>query len=109
METSNLDSPEIAALRQRIGKILGDGLLTQTEPFPKADEERYSLMAQLRALPADDLQAKLVLGGLSAERFGPAEMNCQECMYYLARRKWCDLPELAVPVEPDWWCRLWRL
>jgi hypothetical protein len=36
-------------------------------------------------------------------------MRCQECMYYLVHRKWCDLPELFVPVEPDWYCRLWRI
>lgn len=23
--------------------------------------------------------------------------------------KWCDLPELAVPVEPDWYCKPWRI
>jgi hypothetical protein len=23
--------------------------------------------------------------------------------------RWCDLPELAVKVEPDWWCRPWRI
>lgn len=31
------------------------------------------------------------------------------CMYFLVHRKWCDLPELSVPVEPEWWCRLWRI
>jgi hypothetical protein len=40
---------------------------------------------------------------------GPDLMRCQECMYYLVHRKWCDLPELALPVEPDWCCRLWRI
>jgi len=34
---------------------------------------------------------------------GPDQMRCQECMYYLVHRKWCDLPELAVPVEADWY------
>jgi hypothetical protein len=31
-----------------------------------------------------------------------------ECMYFVVHRKWCELPELAWPVEPEWWCRLWR-
>ncbi len=35
--------------------------------------------------------------------YGPDQMRCQECMYYLVHRKWCDLPELAVPVEADWY------
>jgi hypothetical protein len=30
-------------------------------------------------------------------------------MYFLVHRKWCDLPELSVPVEAEWWCRLWRI
>jgi hypothetical protein len=30
-------------------------------------------------------------------------------MYYMVHSKCCDLPELALPVEPDWWCRLWRI
>lgn len=30
-------------------------------------------------------------------------------MYYQVHRKWCNLPELAVPVKPDWWCRLRRI
>jgi hypothetical protein len=30
-------------------------------------------------------------------------------MYYLIRRRHCALPELDLPVEPDWSCRLWRI
>ena len=30
-------------------------------------------------------------------------------VYYHPHRKWCDLPELPIPVEPHWWCRLWKL
>ena len=97
------------ALRARIGKMLGNGLKTQTEPFPETDREFASLLAGLRELPADDLEAKLVLSGFADHPYGPDQMRCQECMYYLVHRKWCDLPELAVPVEPDWWCRLWRI
>ena len=97
------------ALRDQIGKIMADGLQTQTEPFPETDREFGVLLNQLRDLPADDLQAKLVLSGFVDKPYGPDNMRCQECMYYLVHRKWCDLPELAVPVEPEWWCRLWRI
>jgi hypothetical protein len=95
-------------LREKIGRILGDGLQTQTEPFPETDKEFARLLTQLRELPANDLTAKLVISGFTDKPYGPDQMRCQECMYYLVHRKWCDLPELAVPVEPDWWCRLWR-
>ena len=97
------------ALRARIAKILADGLQTQTEPFPETDREFASLLVQLRDLDPHDLEAKLVVGGFTDKPYGPDQMRCQECMYYLVHRKWCDLPELAVPVEPNWWCRLWRI
>jgi hypothetical protein len=96
-------------LRNYIAKMMADGLQTQTEPFPETDREFGQLLAELRELPEQDLQAKLVLSGFVDKPYGPDQMRCQECMYYLVHRKWCDLPELAVPVEPDWWCRLWRI
>ncbi|MBL8473953.1 MAG: hypothetical protein KF778_06450 [Rhodocyclaceae bacterium] len=97
------------ALRARIAEMLAQGLVTQTEPFPETDREFGSLLTELRHQDPDDLQAKLVLSGFTDKPYGPDQMRCQECMYYLVHRKWCDLPELAVPVEPNWWCRLWRI
>lgn len=96
-------------LRQQIAQILREGLETQTEPFPETDREFGRLLTQLRALPPDDLKARLVISGFTDKPYGPDQMRCQECMYYLVHRKWCDLPELALPVEADWWCRLWRI
>ncbi len=96
-------------LRDRIGQMLGAGLQTQTEPFPETDREFSRLLDALAALPKGDLEAMLVLSGFTDKPYGEDQMRCQECMYYLVHRKWCDLPELAVPVEPNWWCRLWRI
>ena len=96
-------------LRNRIEHLLGNGLRTETEPFPETEKEFTQLLAELRALPPEDLQTKLVKSGFTLQPFGPDRMRCQECMYYLVHRKWCDLPELSVPVEADWWCRLWRI
>jgi hypothetical protein len=96
-------------LRHKIGAMLAAGLRTQTEPFPETDKEFMQLLIQLRELPPGDLKGKLVLSGFTDRPHGPDRMRCQECMYYLVHRKWCDLPELAVPVEADWWCRLWRI
>jgi len=96
-------------LRRKIEQMLGNGLQTQTEPFPETEKEFGQLLTQLRELPANDLKAKLTISGFTDKPYGPDRMRCQECMYYLVHRKWCDLPELAVPVEPDWWCRLWRI
>jgi hypothetical protein len=97
------------ALRALIGKMLAGGLKTQTEPFPQTDREFGALLVALRDLPPDNLEAKLVISGFADHPYGPDQMRCQECMYYLVHRKWCDLPELAVPVEADWYCRLWRI
>ena len=96
-------------VRQQIEKMLKGGLKTQLEPFPENDAAFNKILVQLRALPPDDLKGKLVIGGFADKPYGPDQMRCQECMYYLVHRKWCDLPELPVPVEPDWYCRLWRI
>ena len=100
---------EEAELRAKIGQILADGLETQLEPFPETHKEFGELLYELRDLPPDDLEGKLVLAGFADKPYGTDQMRCLECMYYLVHRKWCDLPELAVPVEPEWYCRLWRI
>jgi hypothetical protein len=104
-----MHNAEEATLRAKIGKILADGLETQTEPFPETHVEFGKLLDEVRELPPDDLEGKLVLSGFTDKPYGPDQMRCLECMYYLVHRKWCDLPELNVPVEPDWYCRLWRI
>jgi hypothetical protein len=97
------------ALLQRIERLLAEGLETQTEPFPETDREFGKILDELRALDPADLEGKLKISGFVDQPYGEDRQRCQECMYYLVHRKWCDLPELAVPVEPDWWCRLWRI
>jgi hypothetical protein len=97
------------ALRALIAKMLAGGLKTKTEPLPETDSEFGAILEELRDLPPNDLEGKLVLSGFANQPYGPDQMRCQECMYYLVHRKWCDLPELAVPVEADWYCRLWRI
>jgi hypothetical protein len=94
-------------LRGQILKMLNDGLVTQTEPFPENDRQFEAILKQLRQLGPDDLEKRLVISGFTPFPIG--DQRCQECSYYLVHRKWCDIPELAVPVEADWWCRLWRI
>lgn len=92
-----------------ISDMLAGGLETKTEPFPETDKEFAGILGELRKLDRDDLKSKLVVGGFVNHPYGPDNQRCMECMYYLVHRNWCDLPELEVPVEPDWWCRLWRI
>ncbi len=96
-------------LLKTIANLLANGLETKTEPFPETDKQFADVLTELRQLDQNDIKGKLVVGGFVNHPYGPDQYRCMECMYYLVHRKWCDLPELAVPVEPDWWCRLWRI
>ena len=96
-------------LLKKTGELLENGLKTETEPFPETEKEFAAILKQLRELDPEDLEGKLMVGGFVDHPYGPEEQRCLECMYYLVHRKWCDLPELSVPVEPHWWCRLWRI
>lgn len=100
---------DAAKVLAEITQMLDAGLKTQTEPFPDSATEFAKILDELRALDPDDLKGRLVIGGFVNHPYGPMEARCQECIYYLVHRKWCDLPELAVPVEPEWWCRLWKI
>lgn len=100
-------SPE--TLLRMIEDQFADGLKTTVEPFPETDREFARLLDELRGLDADQLREKLVVSGWLLEPYGPDRMRCQECMYFLVNRGWCDLPELNLPAKPDWWCRLWRI
>lgn len=104
-----MSDSEGAELRERIADLLATGLETKVEPFPPTEREFGRIAGELRALDPDDLEGKLVVGGFLDHPYGPENWRCADCIYYLANRKWCDLPELAVPVEPDWYCRLWRM
>jgi hypothetical protein len=58
-----------------------------------------------------DIKQRVVMAGLIRK---PVEDDgitkaCDNCIYFLARREWCDLPELNIPVDPDWFCDLWRV
>jgi hypothetical protein len=96
-------------LLRMIEDMFADGLVTEVEPFPETDKEFSKLLDVLRPLDANALREKLVISGWLLEPFGPDQMRCQECMYFLVHKRWCDLPELNLPAKADWWCRLWRI
>lgn len=106
-----LDRLGLNLLRLRIGVLLSGDMRTEMYPFPQTHIEFQEIIDRLMALPAEDLKARLDVGGFAPH---PVEVDgihqrCLECIYYLPHRRWCDLPELPVPVEPDWWCRLWKI
>jgi len=96
-------------LIRMIEDMFGEGLTTEVEPFPETDREFGALLDELRPLSADQLREKLVISGWLLQPYGEDQMRCQECMYYLVHKRWCDLPELDLPAKPEWWCRLWRI
>jgi hypothetical protein len=100
---------EHAETLRTMAEMLEWELETQVEPFPETEKEFAGIIAELRLLDATDLKGRLVIGGFLNRPYGPDKLRCMECINFLVNRKWCDLPELALPVEPDWYCRLWRI
>jgi hypothetical protein len=96
--------------REEIRALLASDLVT--EVFPRADthEEVQSIIARLHRAEGD-LKARLVIGGftLTPVTHGDLEQACETCMYYKVHRRYCELPEFELPVEPEWSCRLWRI
>lgn len=99
-----------AMLREEIRSLLASGL--ETEVFPRADthDEVQNIIARLRASDGC-ITSRLVIGGFTDHTIehGGLEQPCETCMYYLVHRRYCELPELDCPVEPEWSCRLWRI
>lgn len=99
------------ALRAEIGRRLSGGLKTQSHPRAETSEMVNEIVARLKTEADDDLDAKLVIAGFTDHTITAdgLEQPCETCMYYLIHRKFCNLPELLLPVEPEWSCRLWRI
>ena len=100
-----------AQLRTLIAALLADGLETEVWPRAETSEMVHEIVGRLGALDAADLTQKLIVAGFTDHTIeaDDIEQPCETCMYYLVHRKYCDLPELQLPVEPDWSCRLWRI
>lgn len=98
-----------AGLRKKISGLLASGLKTQTEPVPEDTLQVQKLVLELQHLADDDVEGKLVVSGMINHPHGEDGLRCKECMYYLIHRRWCELPELDIPVGANWWCRLWRI
>jgi hypothetical protein len=102
------DSERDALLKQ-MAEMMASGLQTAVEPFPETEREFGAIIDELRALAPDDVTGKLVVAGFLDRPWGPEKLRCQECISYLVNRKWCDIPEVSLPAEPDWYCKLWRI
>jgi hypothetical protein len=100
-----------AALRKQLGAMMASGLQTEWENRAYTSEEVNAVVAKLQDLAPDDYEQKLVIAGFTDYPYEIEDMqqDCKTCMYYLVHRQYCELPELALPVEPQWSCILWRI
>ncbi len=89
--------------------MLADGLETMVEPVPEDNYQFALIIHDLEQLEADDVEQKLVISGYIDHPRPEDGQRCLECIYYKPRRRWCELPELDLPAEAEWWCRLWRM
>lgn len=105
-----MDDQALDAIREDIVARLSGGL--RTEVFPRADDHAQvqAIIARLRASDGS-LEARLVIGGFTLDPVdhGGMEQACETCMYYRIHDRYCVLPELDLPVEAAWSCRLWRI
>ncbi len=103
-------------VRHQIGLILESGIITDTS-LPENDRAWQAVVNELEAVGQQELLPLLEIGGFANQTLGDQGsmedgdmvLRCQECIYYLPKRKWCDLPALPLPVEAHWYCRLWKL
>jgi hypothetical protein len=98
-------------LRKDIAELLSQGLKTEVWPRAETTAMVDETVLQLRMLADGDLTKKLIIAGFTNYTIEAEDIEqpCETCMYYLVHRKFCDLPELMVPVEPEWSCKLWRI
>jgi len=115
MSEEDVVSPEQLAedstVRKELEKRLSNGLQTEIEPRAYSHEEVLELVARLQDLSEADYDSMMVVAGFTPKPYGEEddEQACETCMYYKVHRKFCELPELMLPVEPEWSCRLWRI
>ena len=96
--------------RGKIENLLKSGL--KVEVFPRCDDGKMTndVIDRLQK-NKDSLVDRLVIAGVTLETIEHQgiEQACETCMYYLVHRRYCELPELDIPVEAQWSCRLWRI
>jgi hypothetical protein len=102
---------DMDALRRSIADRLSAGLQTEVWPRAETSEEVNAIVNRLQLEAGDDLDKKLIIAGFTDHTIEAEGMPqlCETCMYYKVHARFCDLPEMMLPVEPAWSCRLWRI
>lgn len=100
-----------AEIRGSIAGILKSDLKTEVWPRAETGDQVNSIVSRLQQEAGSDLEKKLIIAGFTdyTVEIEDFEQPCETCMYYKVHAKFCELPELMLPVEPEWSCRLWRI
>lgn len=103
--------PDNETLRQQLEALLKGGLQTEIEPRAYSHEQVLEVVARLQSIDQADHANKLIVAGFTLIPYGDEddEQACETCMYYKTHQQFCELPELMLPVKPEWSCRLWRI
>lgn len=112
-----MDTPADAALalhRRHIDATLRGGLATDCAQRAYDDADVRRVVAALQAIDGNNIDAKLKTAGFTLDPYlhpdaPEIEQACHTCMYYEPHRRYCNLPELKLGVEPQWSCILWRI
>jgi hypothetical protein len=101
-------------LRVRLAELMRSGAETDWRQRAYTDPAIRERLEQLQSLEPSDYAMKLKIAGFTTRPYHPPErveleQSCATCMYYARHRKYCELPELDMPVLPRWSCVLWRI
>ena len=97
-------------VRERIAQLLAGDLATDWRHRADDSQRFNEVTAALRGSDGE-LATKLRLAGFTDHPVAHEDIDqaCESCMYYLVHRRWCALPELELPVAPQWSCNVWRI
>jgi hypothetical protein len=109
-----MDDARLQVQRAAIAAALQRGLATDWRQRAYSDAEVRRLIDALQALAPNDVEGRLRLSGFTLAPYvgdedPEIEQSCSTCMYFESHRRYCNLPELKLGVEPDWSCTLWRV
>ena len=107
-------NPGDAAVRAQLTALLDSGLKTDWRHRADTSEKVDEVTRRLQQISHDDYAGKLKVAGVTVHPYVPPaqpeiEQACSTCVRYERVRRYCNLPELELPVEPEWSCVVWRL
>lgn len=107
--TSNPD-PAVEAQRLLVWKYLDVGLITEVEPRANTQQDVQTIVERLKPV-SGDLIAKMTIAGFyeAPVEYDGFDQSCETCVYFQVHRHFCQQPEINLPVESHWSCRLWRI